>query len=256
MRTTGAEQRRAGWRHRTTGRAHSWSRRGPCDRLTTPDVTQLPSSPMSAGSSGRIRHKMTTSGRPWSLAASSSSWIPGEVLPGARSQVWTNLLKHNRRRRLQGRRAQSGTRGATVMVRISGLARSACDVEARLPRSRATRAGGVMTGKVAIITGGSQGIGAGLVAGYRGRGWTVVASARAIEPTLQNAHQRSLPALSSAAGEPGFPVGDPGVADGGHGMRAIRPCPASAGTGTPRVARRRTAPAPARRRSGSPRRPR
>ena len=37
-------------------------------------------------------------------------------------------------------RAQSGTRGATVMVRISGLARSACDVEARLPRSRATRA--------------------------------------------------------------------------------------------------------------------
>jgi len=40
-----------------------------------------------------------------------------------------------------------------------------------------------MTGKVAIITGGSQGIGAGLVAGYRGRGWTVVASARAIEPS-------------------------------------------------------------------------
>ncbi len=40
-----------------------------------------------------------------------------------------------------------------------------------------------MTGKVAIITGGSQGIGAGLVAGYRGRGWAVVASARAIEPS-------------------------------------------------------------------------
>jgi NAD(P)-dependent dehydrogenase (short-subunit alcohol dehydrogenase family) len=37
-----------------------------------------------------------------------------------------------------------------------------------------------MTGKVAIITGGSQGIGAGLVAGYRARGWAVVASARAI----------------------------------------------------------------------------
>jgi NAD(P)-dependent dehydrogenase (short-subunit alcohol dehydrogenase family) len=31
--------------------------------------------------------------------------------------------------------------------------------------------------RVAIITGGSQGIGAGLVAGYRGRGWAVVASA-------------------------------------------------------------------------------
>jgi NAD(P)-dependent dehydrogenase (short-subunit alcohol dehydrogenase family) len=39
-----------------------------------------------------------------------------------------------------------------------------------------------MTGKVAIITGGSQGIGAGLVAGYRGRGWAVVASARTIKP--------------------------------------------------------------------------
>jgi NAD(P)-dependent dehydrogenase (short-subunit alcohol dehydrogenase family) len=40
-----------------------------------------------------------------------------------------------------------------------------------------------MTGKVAIITGGSQGIGAGLVAGYRGRGWAVVASARTIKPS-------------------------------------------------------------------------
>ena len=36
--------------------------------------------------------------------------------------------------------------------------------------------------RVAIITGGSQGIGAGLVAGYRGRGWAVVANARTIEP--------------------------------------------------------------------------
>ena len=36
--------------------------------------------------------------------------------------------------------------------------------------------------RVAIITGGSQGIGAGLVAGYRGRGWAVVASARTIKP--------------------------------------------------------------------------
>jgi NAD(P)-dependent dehydrogenase (short-subunit alcohol dehydrogenase family) len=34
--------------------------------------------------------------------------------------------------------------------------------------------------KVAIITGGSQDIGAGLVAGYRGRGWAVVATAGAI----------------------------------------------------------------------------
>ena len=40
-----------------------------------------------------------------------------------------------------------------------------------------------MTGKVAIITGGSQGIGAGLAAAYRARGWAVVASAHAIMPS-------------------------------------------------------------------------
>ena len=40
-----------------------------------------------------------------------------------------------------------------------------------------------MTGRVAVITGASQGIGAGLVAGYRERGWAVVASARTIEPS-------------------------------------------------------------------------
>jgi NAD(P)-dependent dehydrogenase (short-subunit alcohol dehydrogenase family) len=37
-----------------------------------------------------------------------------------------------------------------------------------------------MTGKVAIITGASRGIGAGLVAAYRGRDWAVVATARTI----------------------------------------------------------------------------
>ena len=37
--------------------------------------------------------------------------------------------------------------------------------------------------RVAIITGASQGIGAGLVAGYRGRGWAVVASGLAIKPS-------------------------------------------------------------------------
>ncbi len=36
--------------------------------------------------------------------------------------------------------------------------------------------------RVAIITGGSQGIGAGLVDGYRQRGWGVVANARTIKP--------------------------------------------------------------------------
>jgi len=40
-----------------------------------------------------------------------------------------------------------------------------------------------MTGKVAVITGASGGIGAGLVAGYRRRGWAVVATARTIKPS-------------------------------------------------------------------------
>ena len=37
--------------------------------------------------------------------------------------------------------------------------------------------------KVAIITGGSQGIGAGLVTGYRQQGWAVVATSRTIKPS-------------------------------------------------------------------------
>jgi NAD(P)-dependent dehydrogenase (short-subunit alcohol dehydrogenase family) len=37
--------------------------------------------------------------------------------------------------------------------------------------------------KVAIVTGGSQGIGAGLVAGFRQRGWAVVANALTIKPS-------------------------------------------------------------------------
>jgi NAD(P)-dependent dehydrogenase (short-subunit alcohol dehydrogenase family) len=44
-------------------------------------------------------------------------------------------------------------------------------------------AGDVMTGKVAVITGASQGIGAGLVAGYREQGWAVVATSRTIKPS-------------------------------------------------------------------------
>ena len=36
--------------------------------------------------------------------------------------------------------------------------------------------------RVAVVTGGSQGIGAGLAAGYRRQGWAVVATARAIKP--------------------------------------------------------------------------
>jgi len=40
-----------------------------------------------------------------------------------------------------------------------------------------------MTGKVAIISGASRGMGAGLVTGYRRQGWAVVASARMIKPS-------------------------------------------------------------------------
>jgi NAD(P)-dependent dehydrogenase (short-subunit alcohol dehydrogenase family) len=48
--------------------------------------------------------------------------------------------------------------------------------------------------RVAIITGGSQGIGAGLVAAYRQRGWAVVATSRAISPDAD-------PDLLSIAGD-------------------------------------------------------
>ncbi len=52
--------------------------------------------------------------------------------------------------------------------------------------------------KVAIITGGSHGIGAGLVAAYRGRGWAVVASSRAIKPSAD----RDLLAVEGDISEP------------------------------------------------------
>jgi NAD(P)-dependent dehydrogenase (short-subunit alcohol dehydrogenase family) len=42
---------------------------------------------------------------------------------------------------------------------------------------------GPRTGRVAVVTGGSQGIGAALVAAYRARGWSVVANARTITPS-------------------------------------------------------------------------
>jgi len=55
-----------------------------------------------------------------------------------------------------------------------------------------------MTGKVAIITGGSQGIGAGLVAGYLEQGWAVVASAR----TIKSSQDPDLLTVSGDIGEP------------------------------------------------------
>jgi NAD(P)-dependent dehydrogenase (short-subunit alcohol dehydrogenase family) len=59
-----------------------------------------------------------------------------------------------------------------------------------------------MTGKVAIITGASQGIGAGLVAAYRKRGWAVVASARTIQPSAD-------PDVLTVGGD----ISDPATAD-------------------------------------------
>ena len=58
---------------------------------------------------------------------------------------------------------------------------SAIDRAALTPPERPGTDGELtMSGKVAVITGGSHGIGAGLVAGYRGQGWSVVVSARTI----------------------------------------------------------------------------
>jgi NAD(P)-dependent dehydrogenase (short-subunit alcohol dehydrogenase family) len=56
--------------------------------------------------------------------------------------------------------------------------------------------------RVAVITGGSQGIGAGIVAGYRGRGWAVVACARTITPSED-------PDLLTVAGD----IAQPATAD-------------------------------------------
>jgi NAD(P)-dependent dehydrogenase (short-subunit alcohol dehydrogenase family) len=58
-----------------------------------------------------------------------------------------------------------------------------------------------MSGKVAVVTGGSQGIGAGLVAGYRGQAWSVVTSARTIKPSED-------PDLLTVAGD----IADPATA--------------------------------------------
>jgi NAD(P)-dependent dehydrogenase (short-subunit alcohol dehydrogenase family) len=56
--------------------------------------------------------------------------------------------------------------------------------------------------QVAIVTGGSQGIGAGVVAAYRGRGWGVVANALTIKPSED-------PEVLAVGGD----VGDPATAD-------------------------------------------
>jgi NAD(P)-dependent dehydrogenase (short-subunit alcohol dehydrogenase family) len=56
--------------------------------------------------------------------------------------------------------------------------------------------------KVAIVTGGSQGIGAGIVAGYRQRGWSVVANALTIKPSED-------PAVLTVEGD----VSEPATAD-------------------------------------------
>jgi NAD(P)-dependent dehydrogenase (short-subunit alcohol dehydrogenase family) len=56
--------------------------------------------------------------------------------------------------------------------------------------------------KVVIVTGGSQGIGAGIVEGYRQQGWAVVATARKMEPG-------SDPAVLAIAGD----LSDPSTAD-------------------------------------------
>jgi NAD(P)-dependent dehydrogenase (short-subunit alcohol dehydrogenase family) len=66
-----------------------------------------------------------------------------------------------------------------------------------------------MTGndrRVAIITGGSQGIGASLVAGYREQGWAVLATARKIKPSRD-------PDLLTVAGDIAEPATASRIAD-------------------------------------------
>jgi NAD(P)-dependent dehydrogenase (short-subunit alcohol dehydrogenase family) len=58
-----------------------------------------------------------------------------------------------------------------------------------------------MTGKVAVITGASGSIGAGLIAGYRRRGWAVVGAGRTIKPSPD-------PDVLTVAGE----IADPATA--------------------------------------------
>ena len=59
-----------------------------------------------------------------------------------------------------------------------------------------------MDRKVAIVTGGSQGIGAGIAEGYRDQGWNVVGTARSIAPVPD-------PAFLAVAGD----LADPSTAD-------------------------------------------
>src|SRR5260221_12786378 len=69
---------------------------------------------------------------------------------------------------------------------------------------------------VAIITGGSQGIGAGLVAGYRRRGWAVVATAHRrradrrplTTPAPQGGARPGLRRRRGASGGNSLPGGD------------------------------------------------
>jgi NAD(P)-dependent dehydrogenase (short-subunit alcohol dehydrogenase family) len=67
--------------------------------------------------------------------------------------------------------------------------------------------------KVAVITGGSQGIGAGLVAAYRGLGWSVVANALTIKPS----GDRGVLAVEGDVADPATADQTIGMALGGFG---------------------------------------
>ena len=81
----------------------------------------------------------------------------------------------------------------------------ACGAPPLLPGERLTPEVTVMSEqdhKVVIVTGGSRGIGAGVVAEYRRRGWAVVAASRTIEPAGD-------PAVLTVEGD----ISDPATAD-------------------------------------------
>src|SRR5262245_53876833 len=77
-----------------------------------------------------------------------------------------------------------------------------CERQVASPANASRRVSMSSTRKVAVITGASQGIGAGLVQGFLDRGYSVVANSRSIKPDASSD-------ILAVAGD----IADPAVAD-------------------------------------------
>ncbi len=113
-----------------------------------------------------------------------------EVLASMPLRVWrtdevTPLSPHPNDPALAATKGADGSTEFLITFAISvpeGTPRPAVEnTEAREAQRVKELAGQGQVLRVAIITGGSEGIGAGLVAGYRRQGWAVVATARTIK---------------------------------------------------------------------------